>query len=176
MTPRPHPLRTLAGQLIRFGAVGIIGFAVDVLVFNALRLTIFSPDAMHLGPLYAKVISTTLAILTNWLGNRLWTFRRLRRTDMAREGVEFLVVSLGGMLIGLGCLWVSHYVLGFTSVLADNISSNVVGLALGSMFRFVLYRTWVYSPARSTTSGTATPVAELSGRLSATPRNGLTGD
>jgi hypothetical protein len=52
------------------------------------------------------------------------------------------------MVIGLGCLYVSHYVLGMTSPLADNVSANVIGLGLGSAVRFVLYRQWVYSPAR----------------------------
>jgi putative flippase GtrA len=53
------------------------------------------------------------------------------------------------MLIGLACLAVSHYVLGLTSPLADNVSSNVVGLALGTTFRFTLYRAWVFHPART---------------------------
>ena len=53
------------------------------------------------------------------------------------------------MGIGLGCLWVSHYGMGFTSVLADNISANVVGLGLGAVFRFSLYRYWVFSPSRA---------------------------
>ncbi len=39
-----------------------------------------------------------------------------------------------GMGIALLCLWVSHYLLGFTSALADNIATNVVGLALGTAF------------------------------------------
>jgi putative flippase GtrA len=57
-------------------------------------------------------------------------------------------VSLAGAGIALGCLWVSHYALGLTSVLDDNIATNVVGLALGTGFRFALYRWWVYSARR----------------------------
>ncbi len=43
--------------------------------------------------------------------------------------------------------------LGFTSVLADNISSNVVGLVLGTAFRFALYKWWVFAPHRGGGSG-----------------------
>lgn len=68
---------------------------------------------------------------------------------MLREGLEFIAVSLGGMLIALGCLWTSHYVLELTSPLADNISTNVVGLVLGTAFRFVFYRMWVFRPDRA---------------------------
>ncbi len=111
-------------------------------------LTILAPEELHQGPFIAKVISTSLAILANWLGNRYWTFRHHRRQQAIREGVEFVLVSIGGMLIALGCLWVSHYLLGFTSPIADNISTNVVGLVLGTAFRFTFYRLWVFNPDR----------------------------
>ena len=137
-------MRTLLTQLTRFGLVGLIGLVIDVSVFNLLRVTVLSPEAMHEGPVIAKVISTSLAIVANWMGNRHWTFARERRGHLAREGAEFFLVSFGGMLIGLFCLWMSHYVLGYQSLLADNISSNVVGLALGTAFRFWGYRVWVF--------------------------------
>jgi putative flippase GtrA len=50
-----------------------------------------------------------------------------------------------GLLISLTCLWVSHYVLGFTSVLADNVAANVVGLAAGTAFRFWAYKRFVFT-------------------------------
>jgi putative flippase GtrA len=150
-------MRALITQLVRFGLVGAVGLVIDVGVFNLLRLTVFEPSVVHAGPVYAKVISTALAIIANWIGNRYWTFGRERRPQMVREGIDFVAVSLGGMLIGLGCLWVSHYLLGYTSLLADNISTNVVGLALGTAFRFWLYRVWVFSP-RHTRSAAAHPL------------------
>ena len=133
-------------QFLRFTAVGGFGLVVDVGVFNLLRVTVLSPEHLHEGPVVAKVVSTSLAIVVNWIGNRYWTFGQHRRPNAAREGIEFALVSIGGMLIGLLCLWVSHYLLGYTSLLADNISSNVIGLALGTAFRFWLYRTWVFRP------------------------------
>ena len=48
----------------------------------------------------------------------------------------FFVFNGLGMLIALACLAVSHYVLGFHSALADNISANVIGLGLAMVFRF----------------------------------------
>lgn len=141
-------MRRLIAQLARFGVVGAVGFVVDTVIFNVLRATVLSPDDVHAGPFIAKVISTIVAIFVNWMGNRYWTFRDQRRAVAAREGLEFVVVSLGGMVISLGCLGVSHYVLGFTSALADNISGNVIGLVLGTAFRFWLYRVWVYHPDR----------------------------
>lgn len=142
-------MRTLLPQLARFGTVGLVGLVVDVALFNLLRVTVLAPELIAEGPIIAKVISTSVAIAVNWLGSRYWTFRLERRRPAAREAVEFAVVSIGGLLIAVACLVVSRYVLGFTSLLADNIATNVVGLALGSAFRFVLYRAWVFHPRRS---------------------------
>ena len=141
-------MRRLAAQFARFGVVGLVGFVIDFAVFNLLRATVFNPEEIHEGPVYAKIISTSIAILANWIGNRYWTFREHRGRQLFREGIEFAIVSLGGMVIGLLCLWISHYVLGYTSLLADNLSSNVIGLALGTLFRFTFYRAWVFAPHR----------------------------
>lgn len=141
-------MRTLLPQLARFGAVGLVGLVVDVALFNILRVTVLDPAVIAEGPVIAKIISTSVAIAVNWLGSRYWTFRLENRRPAAREAVEFAFVSVGGMLIAVGCLVVSRYVLGYTSLLADNVASNVVGLALGSVFRFTLYRAWVFHPRR----------------------------
>jgi len=141
-------VRALIAQFARFGAVGLVGLVVDVGLFNLLSLTVLRPETVHEGPLIAKVLSTSVAILCNWIGNRHWTFREHRGRQLLREGIEFALVSVGGMLIGLLCLWVSHYLLGFTSLLADNIAGNVVGLGLGTLFRFALYKLWVFAPRR----------------------------
>jgi putative flippase GtrA len=142
-------MRALVSQLTRFGLVGLVGLVVDVGVFNLLLVTVLSPANLHEGPIIAKVISTSIAIAVNWMGNRHWTFRDDRQHNWVREGVEFVIVSIGGMAISLLCLWVSHYLLGFTSLLADNIATNGIGLVLGTAFRFTFYRLWVFKPGRS---------------------------
>jgi putative flippase GtrA len=145
-------MRRLVAQFARFGVVGAGGVVIDLVVFNVLRGTILHPDDIAHGPVVAKIISTSLAIIFNWLGNRYWTFRHTRRPHWLREAMEFAIVSLVGLGISLLCLYVSHYVLGFTDVLSDNIATNVVGLVLGTLFRFTFYRLWVFrgdrAPAR----------------------------
>jgi len=158
-------MRALLSQFARFGIVGLGGLVIDFTVFNVLRLTVLSPDLVHEGPFVAKVISTTLAIIANWMGNRYWTFSREHRSPPLREGIEFAIVSVGGMAISLLCLWFSHYVLGFTSPLADNIVNYGIGLALGTAFRFTFYRLWVFRPRAAPLAGSPavaepTPVAE----------------
>ena len=152
-------MRALVSQLARFGLVGLLGLVVDVGIFNLLAVTLLNPATVHEGPIIAKVISTSIAIAVNWMGNRHWTFRDDRQHNWVREGVEFVVVSVGGMIISLLCLWISHYLLGFTSLLADNIATNGVGLVLGTAFRFTFYRLWVFKPGRGARTPSADPTS-----------------
>ena len=146
-------IRFLWGTLIRyalkFGVVGLVGYGIDVGIFNALRLGAMGDDHFFQGPIGAKIASVTIATLATWFGNRYWTFREHRRKNYLAELFEFSVVAVGGLGVALLCLWVSHYLLGFQTLLADNISTNVVGLFLGTAFRFLLYRFWVYGHHRA---------------------------
>lgn len=137
-------MRRLLAQFSQFGVVGLVGFGLDLVIFNVLRASVLNPDVVVHGAAYATVISTVVAIAFNWLGNRFWTFRHQRHHHWLREGVEFGIVSLVGLGITLACLYVSSNVLGFHGVVADNIAKNVVGLGLGTVFRFALYRLWVF--------------------------------
>jgi putative flippase GtrA len=138
----------LVRYALKFGVVGLAGYFIDVFVFNALRLGVFGNEHFWQSPLGAKIVSVTIATLATWFGNRYWTFREHRRKNFVLELFEFSIVSVGGLGIALLCLWISHYVLGFDTLLADNISTNVIGLFIGTAFRFLLYRFWVYGAHR----------------------------
>lgn len=145
-------LAARVAELARFGSVGAVAYLVDVGLFNLLR---FGPGEL-LGekPLTAKGVSVVVATLVAWCGNRYWTFAHRRTATRGRELLAFAVVNAGGLLIAVACLAVSHYVLGLTSPLADNIAANGVGLVLGTAFRYVLYRRVVFTHV---TSGTPAP-------------------
>ena len=79
-------MRTLVAQFARFGVVGRVGFVIDFGVFNLLRATVFNPEGIHEGPIFAKIISTSIAILANWIGNRLLDVPRAPRPPAAARG------------------------------------------------------------------------------------------
>lgn len=130
-------------QFAKFLAVGGTGVIVNLIVFNLLLLTVFS--SIPHGVFYASTIATLVAIGTNWVGNHHWAFSEHKlQEDNSHKGLKFLIVSLVSLLIPLGCVWVSRSVLGFDSLLADNVANNVIGLGLGTLFRFAFYKFWVF--------------------------------
>ena len=130
-------------ELGKFGAIGLVAYVIDLTVFNLLRFA-GGEGPLYDKPLTAKVFSVLVATTFAYFGNRHWTFKDRTRSSFRREYALFFVFNAVGMIISLSCLWISHYVLGFDSALADNISANVIGLVLGTIFRFWGYHNWVF--------------------------------
>ncbi|MGP4002095.1 GtrA family protein [Streptomyces sp. 8N706] len=137
-------LQQLARELAKFGTVGAVGFLVNFVVFN------LCVHAFGLAVVRSGVIATIIAIGTNYIGNRYWTYRSCDKSRRSRELSLFLLFSGIGLIIENGILALSHYGFGFTSTVADNVAKNVIGLGIGTAFRFWSYRTWVFraQPAR----------------------------
>ena len=136
-------------ELGKFGVIGFIAFLIDLVIFNFLRFA-GGEGVLFDRPLTAKVLSVLVATTFAFVGNRHWTFKERSRSTIRRQYTMFFVFNVIGMVIALSCLWISHYVLGYESALADNISANFVGLILGTMFRFWGYHNWVF-PAQEAT-------------------------
>lgn len=129
--------------IAKFGVVGLIALVVDVGLFNILRFA-GGEGVLYEKPLTAKVISVVVATTVSYMLNRNWTFGDRQRSGFTREYIMFIVVNGIAMGIALVTLWFSHYILGFTNPVADNISANVIGLALGTLFRFWAYHRFVF--------------------------------
>jgi putative flippase GtrA len=135
-------VRRLGSEVAKFGTVGAMAFVIDVGLFNLLRATVLQDS-----PLTAKGLSVIAATTFAFLANRHWTYRDRARTGYRRETVLFFATNGAALLISWACLATSHYLLGLDSQLADNISGNVIGVGLGTLFRFWVYRTWVFPEA-----------------------------
>ncbi|WP_149202322.1 GtrA family protein [Actinotalea subterranea] len=147
VAPLPVAFRTRVtsrvAELARFGSVGAVAYVVDVGIFNLLR---FGPgELLAEKPITARIVAAAIATMVAWVGNRYWTFSSQRTATPARELLAFAVINVVGMGASVACLFVSHYVLGLTSALADNISANVVGVAVGTAIRYLSYRKLVFT-------------------------------
>ena len=149
--------RLRSREVVVFLSVGGTGYVVDVATFNVLLST---PGLAGRDPVIARVLSVCVAMVVTYLGNRYLTWRGQSSQEVAREVTLFVVFNLLGMGFSVSALLVSHDLLGLTSRLADNISANVIGLLLGTAFRFWSYRRYVFTRAWQQL-GEGVPTTEL---------------
>jgi putative flippase GtrA len=134
----PVRRRVIIGEILRFGLVGASGFVLDFIVFNVL---------IHndVETILAKAISTAIAAVLTYILNRRWSFAHRETRGHGRDLTVFLVLSAIGLGIASGCLAVSHYGLGYTSRVADNVSGVGIGTVLGTLWRFYSFKRWVFT-------------------------------
>ena len=145
----------LTREVRTFLAVGGTGYVVDVAAFNLLRSV--QPFAA-MDPSVARTLAVALAMCVTYVGNRNLTWRDHPSEDQRREVSLFVLFNLVGFGFSVATLFLSHDVLGLTSRLADNVSANVIGLALGTIFRYLTYKRFVFaSPTPGSSSGRSEP-------------------
>ena len=134
----------LRTELGKFFGVGLMAYVVGVGGFNLLVHLDSAP--LKSKPLTASILSGALSILVAYFGNRHWTWRDRKWSGAKREITLFFIINIISLGISVICLAISRYILGFNSILADNISANIIGVGLGTLFRFWSYRTIVFKP------------------------------
>jgi len=130
--------RHLLHELAKFGIVGVVAYLVDFGLSNWLHL------GLGVGPITAKTVSTVVATVVSYVGNRHWSFAHRARSGAGRELAVFTVINVIGLVLTLACVGVARYVLGLKGGLAFNISGNLIGTGLATVFRFWAYKRYVF--------------------------------
>ncbi len=135
----------LSREASKYLVVGAGGYVIDVGIFNLLSLSrIFG--LLELEPISAKTISFVFAVTFTYIANSRWTFlERQGRPEGINRISRYAIVNLVGLGVTVLPLYISRYVLGFDSLLADNISANVIGVGLALIFRFFANRVFVFT-------------------------------
>lgn len=134
--------RLATPEVVSFLTVGGVGYVVDVTAFNYLRT---APVLVGMDPTVAKCLAVGLAMIVTYLGNRAFTWRGQSPHGRHPEVALFVLFNVVGLGLSVLTLAVSHNLLGLTSRLSDNISANVIGLALGTVFRYWSYKRFVFT-------------------------------
>jgi putative flippase GtrA len=123
-------------QLARFACVGASGFVVNIVLFALLVHGFSTPY------LLAALISNVLALCSNFLLNRTWTFRA-SHGRAAMQAPRFALVSVSGFVINLLVLRIAVELLAFGKLPAEVLAS-----AVAAPVNFLGSRMWAFSTAR----------------------------
>jgi putative flippase GtrA len=133
-------------EAYRFLAVGGVATLVAFLIFNFLvhGFNTGHPALLDDEPYLAYVVANLIGMVISYRGSRTWVFRdRPPRTPDGGR-LMFVAINLVTMLIPMACLWFSRNVVGVDDPWSDNLSANVIGLFLGLVARFCLFRSLVF--------------------------------
>jgi putative flippase GtrA len=93
--------QTFLVKFIKFGIVGFSGVFIDF------GITFICKEWLKIQKYVANSIGFTVAASSNYLFNRIWTFKS-QDPDVAREYTEFLVISLVGLGIANLIVYLVH--------------------------------------------------------------------
>jgi len=135
---RAKSQRTEFLRFAKFAIVGTIGAVVDYSVLN-LGVQVFT-----LPLLLANAISFTVAVLSNFTWNRLWTYPESRSEPLLPQLGQFALVNLAGLGINELILFsLNPYVSRLWPRWGYNISKAVaIGVVL--FWNFGINRIWTY--------------------------------
>ena len=118
-------------RFIRFAFVGGSGVAVNMVALWLLH------DKFGLGLTRSSLVATSLAILNNFVWNNYWTFKAT--TVQSRRLVQFIVISLIGMLITIAVL---NILVGLGFHYAP---ANLAGIMIATAWNFFANSRWTWS-------------------------------
>lgn len=163
-----------AKRFVKFAVVGTIGFVVDFGIFNLMinpfvawlqpgmllytvlaDYNLTTEQISGLAPTFAGTISFIAAILSNFMWNRYWTYPDSRSKSVRRQLVQFILVSVAGILIRAPILTFTHrpftglvetipFLIPYAVRLGKNMALMVaVGVVM--FWNFFVNRYWTYN-------------------------------
>lgn len=118
-------------QLVKFGAVGLSGYVVNLVVFGLLR-------AFEVDLTISATAAFGVALTNNYLWNRHWTFSFPTKGRKRHQAPRFLLISGIGFGINLGVL---HLLVDLG--LAD-VPAQAMSVASAMPLNFVANKLWTF--------------------------------
>lgn len=140
------PPRRLFWEVSTFLTVGGVATLVSLLLFN-LFVHGYSRSYEPLladHAIVAYIVANLVGMTLSYHGTRSWAFRHREPVHSDGGRTAYLGITVATMTLPVVCLWVSRNLLHRSDPLSDNLSANVIGLALGTTARFFLIRAWVF--------------------------------
>ena len=117
-------------QLLKFCAVGLSGYVINLGVFAGLVAA-----GVHYLP--AAICSFVVSVTNNYWWNRHWTFRH-QRGHLVYQGMRFLLVSVIALGVNLAALST------LVALGLPKVPAQAVAIALVTPWNFVANKLWSF--------------------------------
>jgi putative flippase GtrA len=126
-------------RFLKFATVGGIGMVVDLSVMTATRELLRLPLSLAVG------LGFSVAVVSNFTWNRLWTFPESRGRPLGRQLMQFVFVNIIGLGINELVVLGLHPVFG--AILPDPpayLAAKVIAIGIVLFWNFFVNRAWTY--------------------------------
>jgi putative flippase GtrA len=135
-----HRYRTLA-ELAKFCAIGVLGLVLD------LATVIATKESTELDTRLCAVFGFSVAVTSNFLLNRRFTFAHGRDLPLAFSYFTYVGTNLLGLSVRVGIVH-GLMVLGELDRGYGYVASNAIGIVLATVFNFLGAKYFAFDPAR----------------------------
>lgn len=136
-------IRGSISELLKFGLIGGVAFVSDLGLFQWLCHS-WADSPLNGKPVSSRAVSLVVATTVSYIGNRNWTWRHRATENLSREYSMFFLINGVAMVLGIGILAFSNYVLDLRGAQPDLVA-NIAGIVAGTAFRFWAYKRFVFT-------------------------------
>jgi putative flippase GtrA len=144
-TGQPKQFLTRAHQ--RFREVIHEGAKFLIVGGTGVVVVLVGSDLLHfelgLGKFTSVTLATIVATILAFLGNRYWSFAKRQGAGARTETIMFFLLNGVGLLIQYGSIGLVTDVFGLSDRVWYTVA-NLVGIGIGTLFRFWSYRKWIW--------------------------------
>ncbi len=137
-------------RFFKFAAVGAFGAVIDFGFFNLFT------SLLGILAIVSSGLSFIMAVVSNFVLNRYWTYPDSRSKSLAQQAIQFLLISLVGMVIRLilFALLETPFIdlagqtvpnIGFTPTFIGHNVTLALAILVVMMWNYIANRYWTYN-------------------------------
>lgn len=120
-------------QFFKFALVGLIGTFVNIFILYILT------EYFNIYYLISAFCAFFVAVTTNFIFNKIWTFREKIYERITKEYVNFFLVSFFALLVNIFFLYIFTEFLGIYY-----ITSQIIAIGISLMINFIGNKIWTF--------------------------------
>ena len=113
-------MKKLILQFMKFGVVGVIAFIIDY------GLLIILTELLSINYMISATISFTVSVIFNYIASMRYVFTHKDGLSRHREFIIFVILSVIGLLINNGCMWIGVELFHIHYLIAKLVATVIV--------------------------------------------------
>ncbi len=129
----PHK-KNVIKEFVQFGVVGGIGTLVNIVILYLLT------EKVGVYYLISAIFSFIVAMSSNFILNKIWTFKEKARLGIGKKYLQFGLVSVLALLVNLFFLYVFTEIFGIYYII-----SQILAIGIALIINFLGNKIWTFS-------------------------------